>query len=1055
MTGVSVVALALALVLVPYLHRSAQAANLPMLGSAVVLNSKSSFISFDEASSSANVRADFVHHRFSGYAWSDDLGWLDFGDFDNPAGPVTFDKDTGLLSGKAYALATGGYLHFSDENSSVSLDLNTGELSGYAFSDDIGWVSFDDGDVKVDGTFPIDNTEPSVNASNLSMQTALSGGYPVPDGEWSSSFTPYFSWDDGQDNTGGVGLKGYCLYLGTEASADPGNHLSESGTSGLLINSPLETAGTSCRYITAGTSLDLAEGDHLASSFVSGETYYLHIKAIDKNNNTYNEDLNDSSAAATFSFKFDSTPPTNVSYINVAPGVFNNIGDINFSWPVSDGSGSSDAGGSGVLGWQYSLNGTENWQGSESHDRFGIEYIPFGFTQPFHLSAGKDDLEVGTNTLYFRTVDKAGNYSSAITNRAGGIEYGGDAPTFAEHSVVTVSPATSTSNNFGLSWPSATAVSGNSVDKYYYMINTSPPETLATLRSNPATYLATTNTSVPQGLLAGAQKGSNTVTVVAVDTGGNYSKSNKISGSFTLDSSNPDPAKNLSVSDASVKSASLWRASLAWDHPDYRGTGSLTYIIERSNNGTDWQEVTTTNGTAFVDLLPESKGYFWRIGTRDTTAESQAAPSFTNAVTLTPKGTYTDPAELTSGPEVDQLTTRKARIKWTTNRKSDSKVAFGLGSKYFDEEPSNSNQVTEHLINLTNLLPGENYKYQAKWTDEDGNTGTSSQKSFTTMPAPSVTDPQATQVGLSSAIIRFRVAGASKVRLYYGKTTTFGAVEEIATSVEETVMTTQLSGLEDGSLYYYKINPVDSEGFEYQGQALTFETMPRPKISNVTLQEVAGSAQTTILVSWVVNTPVSSIISYSPIGNSAGAKTQTEVDLLTGPRQMTVSGLLPNEQYQLTVRGRDKAGNEAVSDVFTFTTATDTRPPQIMNLKVVGGTVPPVGFAAGDVKAQLVISWDTDEPATSQVEFGEGAGSTFSQKTQEDGNMTTNHTVIVSSLTPSRVYHFRVISKDAGGNESRSIDQTTIAPKATRSAFDLVIESLSSVFGFVGIFNNK
>jgi hypothetical protein len=34
-----------------------------------------------------------------------------------------------------------------------------------------------------------------------------------------------------------------------------------------------------------------------------------------------------------------------------------------------------------------------------------------------------------------------------------------------------------------------------------------------------------------------------------------------------------------------------------------------------------------------------------------------------------------------------------------------------------------------------------------------------------------------------------------------------------------------------------------------------------------------------------------------------------------------------------------------------------------LNLKVIGGAIPPVGFAAGEVKAQLIITWDTDEPA--------------------------------------------------------------------------------------------
>jgi hypothetical protein len=114
-----------------------------------------------------------------------------------------------------------------------------------------------------------------------------------------------------------------------------------------------------------------------------------------------------------------------------------------------------------------------------------------------------------------------------------------------------------------------------------------------------------------------------------------------------------------------------------------------------------------------------------------------------------------------------------------------------------------------------------------------------------------------------------------------------------------------------------------------------------------------------------------------------------------------------------------------------------------------------VGFAAGEVKAQLIVTWDTDEPATGQVEFGEGTGASYPNKSQEDGNLTTNHTAIISNLTPSQVYHLRVISKDAAGNEAKSVDVVTIAPKATRSALDLVMRNLEEAFSFLGFFKAK
>jgi hypothetical protein len=205
-----------------------------------------------------------------------------------------------------------------------------------------------------------------------------------------------------------------------------------------------------------------------------------------------------------------------------------------------------------------------------------------------------------------------------------------------------------------------------------------------------------------------------------------------------------------------------------------------------------------------------------------------------------------------------------------------------------------------------------------------------------------------------------------------------------------------------------------------------------------------------LLISWLTNTPVSSIVTYYPVANPGQARDEVSVALKEGQHQVLLRGLLPDTNYGLIVKGIDKAGNQAVSDIQTLTTQTDTRPPQVSSMKVEGGVLPTTSGAGQESTAQLVISWNTDEPSTSQVEFGEGTGTTYSQKTQEDTNLTVNHLVVISNLTPSKVYHVRATSKDKAGNEGISIDTVTITPKATRNALDLVMTNLGVVFGFLG-----
>jgi phosphodiesterase/alkaline phosphatase D-like protein len=349
---------------------------------------------------------------------------------------------------------------------------------------------------------------------------------------------------------------------------------------------------------------------------------------------------------------------------------------------------------------------------------------------------------------------------------------------------------------------------------------------------------------------------------------------------------------------------------------------------------------------------------------------------------------------------------------------------------------------------LNNLNAGTTYFYRAKWTDEDGNTGTSEERTFTTVAAPVVKEVAVLRVSLDSALIRFISSGASAVRVYFGQTSSFGGLQEIQTSPVESTYTIVLDGLEDGTKYFYRINPVDSEGFEYEGTVLDLTTLPRPRISNVQIQEVKGAAQPTVDVSWESNTEVSSIVGYYPEGSENTLREMVDLSLVTGEHEMRITGLSANTRYSLVVRGLDKLGNEGRSEIFSFTTATDSRPPAIENLTVETTIISTA--ESGEKSAQLIITWDTDEPATSQVEFGVGSVGEYTQRTQQDVNLTYNHLVVISNLTPSQVYHIQGVSEDSSSNEGRSVDIVTITAKSADSAFELVINNLLQIFGFLG-----
>ena len=112
----------------------------PVTGVATVLNTNAN-LTFDSGTFLSNVTINNSTRLMAGYAWSDDMGWVDFGSgVDNPLGPVAADL-SGHLSGKAKALS-GGYIDFNADPTHANVVITGGNFSGYAWSDDVGWINF-------------------------------------------------------------------------------------------------------------------------------------------------------------------------------------------------------------------------------------------------------------------------------------------------------------------------------------------------------------------------------------------------------------------------------------------------------------------------------------------------------------------------------------------------------------------------------------------------------------------------------------------------------------------------------------------------------------------------------------------------------------------------------------------------------------------------------------------------------------------------------------------------------------------------------------------------
>ncbi len=925
-------------------------------------------------------------------------------------------------------------------------------------------------DYTVDGTAP---TNPTITMAEGS------GGQAIPNGGWTNLLAmpstpggtfgqttyskPYFEWSGAADNVGGSGVLGYCIYFGRDDSADP---LVTKGS--ITTSSPLDTNGA-CPYAIAGTSLDLTGlgtvMDNIQYNGASDANYYLRIRTIDA---VYNPSVD----TEQFEFKLDTVSP--LGFTAVVPGATVSGTAMRITWPTSvdvlgnvltipadnlqslfggpPGNPSDIAGiaycvadiphtfaghcvgGSQDASW-YKANGEAPVTLQQLLTSTQTGLIPATSGEYFaDLSTNPAVDFNGLNIIQIMLFDNAGNITNTFASgydpsSATFVVFNNTPPSAPQNLVAT--PTTNNANSFAFSWDAPSDLVGLTQNaNYCWSANVLPD-------ANNCTFAGVGVESLSADAYA-TQPGLNTMYVVAKDEAGNIDYANYASATFTANTSAPGAPRNLEVIDASNKATSTWKLALSWDVPLLAGSGVDKYKIFRSVDDITYTEIGSTTATSFVDAGLSQVEYYYKIKACDN---ANNCGLYSDMDSLLPTGRYTDPANLVSGPQVVDIKTRSARIQWSTDRVSDTKVAYGTSSNnYQAAQAYQAAQVTSHSIELSNLQPGTTYYYRARWTDDDGNTGQSAELQFKTQPAPVVSDASISNINLSSATLGFTTQAATRAKIYYGTSTAFGSLVTVNTSTDLSSYTTQLSNLADGTKYFYRINTVDSSGYEYDGSVASFTTLPRPRIENLVRAQIEGEPSSTQKITWTTNVPASSEVAYSPTGTPQEVAVTSE---LKTQHEMIIRGLSDDTQYTWIARSRDALGNVAVSDPQEFRTALDTRPPKAFDIN----TESSIRGTGAEARGQIIVTWKTDEPSTSQVSYGVGAGSSATTKTAEDARLTTDHIVIISDLSTSSVYNVQAISADKAGNKVVSTDQSVVVGRGTDNIFSIIFGALQKIFG--------
>jgi peroxiredoxin len=179
---------------------------------------------------------------------------------------------------------------------------------------------------------------------------------------------------------------------------------------------------------------------------------------------------------------------------------------------------------------------------------------------------------------------------------------------------------------------------------------------------------------------------------------------------------------------------------------------------------------------------------------------------------------------------------------------------------------------------------------------------------------------------------------------------------------------------------------------------------------------ISSTTETSATITWATNEPATSQVQYGET-ETYGSSTTPDTNLSTS-HSVTLTGLDPNTTYNFKVISTDAAGNEATAEGELTTLATaDKTPPTISGVNVSNIT-----------ESSAIITWTTNESATSQVTYGKTE--TYGSSTTPDTKLTTSHSVTLTGLDDGTTYNFQVISKDSSGNEATSTTNQTFETKS-------------------------
>lgn len=730
--------------------------------------------------------------------------------------------------------------------------------------------------------------------------------------------------------------------------------------------------------------------------------YYLKIQAVDGSGNVA------ATSYDAFLYKFDNEKPTRPAVISVDPAGYTVNNSFSFTWTASNDDFS------GVKEYCYKTGASEGVYSQEQcQEASQLNLIPAAYQN-------------GANVIYIRTKDYADNFSDSSTQTT---FYWKDKDNPENLVVTNLGSVINGPNLFTFNWDLPLVYTGNA-DKmsYYYSVNALPV----------ASNTVRVETRTTGAFAAATQPGTNTFYVVARDEASSLSDidwTRYASINFSSNLVAPGIPVSLVGTDVSNRSINRWAVALTWGAPNNQGSGVDHYVVERSLDKLRFTKIATPEDTSYIDSsVLENNPYYYQIRAASADANTGGASS---VVEVTPSGRYTSAPEIISGPEV-AVGVNQATITWTTNRAASGFVYYGSILDQLIDSSGTISQDATHSVALRGLSPNAVYYYQIQNFDDARDYPLdqtfSTIRTFRTKPAATIQNVQVSDIKLNSVKISWTAASMVSYKINYGKTTQYGL--NVTGDVTSENLSTILADLEDTTTYHFKIVSKTVDGDEVSSDDYQFSTLQFPVITNIKFQPVEGSSHD-VIVSWHTNVPTTSIVSYQLGGSIKEAQDSSMVT----EHAITLKNLAGNADYLVTPKGTDAYGNNAIGATQHWKTGLDTRPPVISNIKTQSI------LSADNSRAELVVSWETDETAASTAEYG--LDKNYGDKTPLEASLSTRHVAVISDLKPAQIYHVRPSSVDGSGNIGYGEDTISVIGQRETNVVNVILKFIRNIFGWI------